>query len=60
MLDLKLLFIYAHITFIFEIDYILFELKDKDKISSEIFYISQVILLIFIAIGFYFIQNNIK
>lgn len=60
MLDLKLLFVYAHITFIFGIDYILFELKDKDKISSEIFYISQVILLIFIAIGFYFIQNNIK
>ena len=57
MLNLELLFIYAHITFIFGIDYILFELKDKDKISSEIFYISQVILLIFIAIGF---QNNIK
>ena len=60
MIDLQILFVYAHIAFIVFIDYILFDLKDKDKISSEIFYILQVILFIFISIGFYIIINNIK
>ena len=60
MLDITLLFVYAHVTFIFVIDYILFELKDKEKISSEIFYISQVILLIMIVIGFYIIKNTMN
>ena len=60
MLDLKLLFVYAHIAFIIIIDYMLFELKDKEKISPVVFYISQVILLIFTVIGFYIIQNTIK
>mgnify|MGYP000869777454 CR=1 FL=1 len=60
MLDTTSLFVYEHIAFIFVIDYMLFELKDKEKISSKIFYISQIILLILIVIDFYFIQNTIK
>jgi len=60
MIDLTLLFSYIHIGFIFGIDYILFELKNKDKISSKVFYISQIILLIFITIGFYIIKSTIK